>query len=69
MNRYELLRYERGLTRNEVAEQSGVPLRTVRALENGQSNRPSAPTAKALADFYGITVAELLGIDHEETVA
>lgn len=62
MNRLELLRYERGLTRRDVSEGSGVPERTVRHVER-EAHRPSPKTAKALADFYEITVAELLGVD------
>lgn len=65
MNRYELLRYERGLSRVEVAESAGVPLNTLVRLESGGTTRPSAPTAKALADFYEITVAELLGVEEK----
>jgi len=64
VNRYRLLRYERGLTRSEVAGGSGVPERTIRDLEHPERERPpSAPIAKALADFYGMSVAELLGVD------
>jgi len=62
MNRYALMRYERGLTRGDLAAGSGVPERTLRSLENGNVVRPSAPTAKALADYYGIPVATLLGL-------
>lgn len=64
MNRYELLRYERGLTQGQVAEGAGIPVRTVRSVEN-ETVRPTAPTAKALADFYGMTVAELLELDRK----
>jgi transcriptional regulator with XRE-family HTH domain len=64
MNRYELLRYERGLTQGQVAEGSGIPVRTVRSLEE-IGHRPSAPTAKALADFYEISIQELLGLESE----
>ena len=66
MNRIKLMRYERGLTRSAVAEDAGVPERTLRAIESGETAQPSAPHAKALADFYGVTVAELLGIDQRE---
>lgn len=68
MNRFELLRFEKGLTRVEVAAGTGVKQRTLRAIETGQVSRPSAPVAKALADFYGMSVAELLGVD-ERSVA
>lgn len=68
MNRYALLRYERGLTRKDLAAGSGVPERTLRSLETGDV-RPSAPTAKALADFYDLSITELLGIDDEKAAA
>lgn len=65
MNRLTLLRYERGLTQQEVSAGSGVPLPTIKRLETGDTVRPSAPTAKALADFYEISVADLLGIEKQ----
>ena len=68
MNRYELLRFEKGVTRIEVAAESGVPERTIRAIENGDS-RPSAPTAKKLADYYEMPVAEFLGLPTEREAA
>jgi transcriptional regulator with XRE-family HTH domain len=62
MNRFERLRFERGLTLGQVADGSGVSMSTVIRLErNGQ--KPGAATAKALADFYDIPVAELLGLE------
>lgn len=64
MNRFELIRYEHGLTRGELASASGVNERTLRYIEAG--SKPSAPTAKALADFYKISVAELLGVNDRE---
>lgn len=63
MNRYERMRYERGLSRADLAEKTGLHRNTLMGIENGTVERPAAATAKALADFYGITVAELLGVD------
>lgn len=63
MNSYERIRYERGETRRDAAEGSGVAERTIRALEAGEIAKPSAPIAKALADHYEVTVTELLGVD------
>lgn len=65
MNRFALLRYEKGLTREAVASGSGVSVQTLKRLENDDTDTPSAPTAKALADFYGLSVADLLGIERE----
>lgn len=63
MNRFELLRYEKGLTRGELAAVAGVSERTIRYLETEEVVKPSASTAKALADYYGMSVAALLGVD------
>lgn len=66
MNRYERLRYEKGATIGDVAKATGRARSTLRELETSDDPRPSAPTAKALADFYGISVAELLGLEPME---
>jgi transcriptional regulator with XRE-family HTH domain len=66
VNRYRLLRFERGLEIEEVAQGAGLHRHTVRRLETGETPEPSAATAKALADFYGISVPSLLGIDSRE---
>jgi transcriptional regulator with XRE-family HTH domain len=63
MNRYALMRYERGLTQGEVADGAGVSVRTLRQLEQTDGMQPSAPTAKALADFYGLSIREFLGLN------
>lgn len=62
MNRLRLLRFERGLRMDDVAEGTGLTRQTLRRLESGETTEPSAATAKALADFYGVSVAELLGV-------
>lgn len=62
MNRLKLMRYERGLTQAEVAQACGIAVGTLKALERGGTTEPHAPTAKAVADFYGVTVADLLGV-------
>lgn len=67
MNRIKLIRFERGFTRKAVSEASGVPVGTLAKLEDGHVDEPTAPTAKALADFYGVSVAHLLGVAEEAT--
>lgn len=66
MNRYERLRYERGVSRADLAAATGLHRNTLAGLENGLVERPSAATAKALADFYEISVFELLGVEERE---
>jgi transcriptional regulator with XRE-family HTH domain len=68
LNRWALLRYERGLTLTEVADGSGVSTSTLKRLES-DDKRPNAPTAKALADFYGLSITELLADPDPETKA
>lgn len=62
MNSYELARYNAGLLLKDAARQSHVNERTIRRLETGEIDQPSAPVAKALAKTYGVTVSELLGL-------
>jgi transcriptional regulator with XRE-family HTH domain len=62
MNRFLMLRYEKGLTRAEVAIGSGVTAQTLKRLENDDTDTPSAPTVKKLADYYEVPVADLLGL-------
>jgi transcriptional regulator with XRE-family HTH domain len=59
MNRFEQLRFERGLTIRDVQRGAELSYPTLIRLERG--GEPTAPVAKKLADFYGITVAGLLG--------
>jgi transcriptional regulator with XRE-family HTH domain len=61
MNRFELLRYERGLTISEVAEGTGLAIGTLRRLEDPDA-KPTAPVVKRLADYYKVPVADLLGL-------
>lgn len=62
MNRLRLLRFERGLSQGDVSAAAGVSQQTLSALEHGH-REPSAETAKALADFYEVPVAEILGLE------
>lgn len=64
MNRYKRIRYEAGLTISEVSRGSGVSRPTVTSLEESDKV-PSAPVAKALADFYGVSVQQLVGPSDE----
>lgn len=67
MNRFELARYEAGLTIAQAAERSSLSIRTVRRAEDETTERPTAPTVKALARTYGKRVAWLLGQSDDAT--
>ncbi|AAF63067.1 DNA binding protein [Streptococcus phage Sfi11] len=65
MNRLYLLRESRKITRVELAEKIGVSKLTVLKLEHGTS-KISRREAKKLADFFGVSVGYLLGLDTTE---
>jgi transcriptional regulator with XRE-family HTH domain len=69
MNRYEALRCSRELTQEQVADGSGVSRGTIIRLENLANPRPSHKVARALAEFYGVTVADLVGVDAQADAA
>lgn len=53
------LRKSRGLKQTELAERIGISWRAYQTYERGQ-REPTLSTLVALADFYGITVDELI---------
>lgn len=63
MSRLRRLRFEKGMTINEVAEKAGISRATVMRLEAGSS--PTARVARALADAYGVSVDDLMTPDSE----
>ncbi|MBW7802619.1 helix-turn-helix domain-containing protein [Streptococcus thermophilus] len=65
MNRLYLLRESRKITRVELAERIGVSKLTVLKWEHGTS-KISRREAKKLADFFGVSVGYLLGLDTTE---
>jgi transcriptional regulator with XRE-family HTH domain len=56
-----VLRARRGLTLVEVAKETGIGRDTLSELERGH-RRPIMPTIRKLADYYGVPVEELLGV-------
>lgn len=63
MNRYERLRYAAGLSLTDLAIKTGISRGTLRALEQDDTKKPSAPHARSLCDVYEISLEELLGIE------
>lgn len=63
MNRLKELRKEKGLTQQGLADDLGVSKRTYIYWENGESQIKS-DKAQQLADYFGVSVAYLLGYSH-----
>lgn len=64
-NRLKSLRKEVGLSQRELAEEVGVSYRTIQNWENGV-NQIKPDKAQLLADYFGVSVGYLLGIDTPE---
>lgn len=62
MNRIKQLRKDKGLSQQALAEQIGLHYRTLQNWENGYGEI-SIGKAKNLADYFGVSVGYLLGID------
>ncbi|QBX12801.1 hypothetical protein JavanS739_0004 [Streptococcus satellite phage Javan739] len=63
MNRLKELRQEKKLSQKELAENIGVHYRTLQNWENGESQiKPEK--AQLLADYFGVSVANLLGYEN-----
>ena len=60
VTRLDELKASRKLLQKQVAEGSGIPLRTYRRYENGE-REPSASTIISLADFFDVSTDYLLG--------
>lgn len=61
MNAIKLARYEAGQRLGDVAKATGIDRTALSRYESGD-RMPTAENAKALADYYGVSVAELLGL-------
>ena len=54
------LRKERKLTQEEAAKELGISLRSYRRYEKNE-REPDAPTLVQIADYYGISLDDLVG--------
>ena len=65
MNRLKKLRRAKKLTQKELAEETDIPYRTLQRWENGESQiKPE--TAEKLANFFGVSIAHLLGYEDND---
>lgn len=55
----------RGMTQTELAQATNIPQSTISAWEKGV-NIPNVADCIKLADFYGITIDELVGREFQE---
>ena len=62
------LRDELRLTQDDLAEQSGVPLSTIRGIEQGTRPNPTVETLNALAKPLGKTYTELNALIEGEVI-
>ncbi|HEM3649643.1 TPA: helix-turn-helix transcriptional regulator [Streptococcus suis] len=61
-NKVKALRKVAKKTMKEVSEETGIGLSSISNYENGYSN-PKRENAEKLADYFGVSVPYLLGID------
>ena len=65
MNKIKQLRKEKKLTQKELAEETDIPYRTLQRWENGESQiKPEK--AEKLANFFGVSIAHLLGYEDND---
>lgn len=56
------IRIERNITQNQISEATGIPQNTISWIENDKGI-PNIYQCKLLADYYGISLDELIGRD------
>ncbi len=61
----QILRKRKNLTQAQLAEQSGVPLATIKRYETEKVENPHATSINSLASFFNITSIELMEHDFE----
>lgn len=62
----EALKYQRennNLSQTELAKEIGISQQAISFYENNK-NEPTIGICERIADFYGITIDELIGRDH-----
>ena len=64
-NRLEMLRKERGIKKEELANELEVSRQTIGSLENGRYN-PSIQLAFKIARYFGLTIEDIFIYEEEE---
>lgn len=66
-NRLEKLMENHGVTLKEVSENTGIPITTLSGYKKNQ-RAPKKNNAEILAEYFGVSVAYLMGIDDDSSI-
>lgn len=66
-NRLEKLMEDHGVTLKEVSENTGIPITTLSGYKKNQ-RAPKKNNAEILAEYFGVSVAYLMGIDDDSSI-
>lgn len=66
-NRLEKLMENHGVTLKEVSENTGIPITTLSGYKKNQ-RAPKKNNAEILAEYFGVSVAYLMGIDDDSCI-
>jgi putative transcriptional regulator len=67
-NRLRVLRAEKEISQQELADEIGVSRQTINSIEKGKFN-PSVVTALKMAEYFGVDVEAVFQIVEEESDA
>lgn len=60
------LKAAKGLTNQQIADLSGVPLSTVTRVFNGQTDNPNIQTLEDIVQGMGVTLEDITGVKQEK---
>ena len=64
-NRHRVLRAEKEISQNDLAEEVGLSRQTINSIERGKFN-PSIITALKIADYFAVRVDEVFQMEEDE---
>ena len=64
-NRLRVLRAEKEISQNDLAEEVGLSRQTINSIERGKFN-PSIITALKIADYFAVRVDEVFQLEEDE---
>ena len=64
-NRLRVLRAEKEISQQTLADEVGISRQTVNSIERGKFN-PSVRTALKMAEYFGVTVEDAFQLKEEE---